>query len=213
MNTICISSTVWNAYSDKSRNLVVRFIDGTSDSAGSLNIDFPTIEREPDAELVVHEFLIQEIDFRSWVQKVLNEGGLINNDAIRRQAQTFSKNSIVIVNASGFDVDIINRAFAQLRLGIYSLINWPRAIVIVCDDTQSLQVGSMLSRAFYIRPLIQVKTLTSRQVKTMMREALLLRLFGWNAKSFSQYFRKYFAKAFARSDKKEVKKLGMVWEE
>lgn len=59
---------------------------------------------------------------------------------------------IVVLNASGFPLEVIVSALNNLRIGLYTRPDWPLAFLLVVDGASVYEFASILSECFYIQP-------------------------------------------------------------
>lgn len=176
MKTFCLASSAWIGSAPAAKALMARILDQAAQDASSIILDRQTVMREPAQGASPPS--VHEIDLREWVSETLREGGVLNIEAVRRQANNFDRDAIVVLRAVGFLPDMIVNVLSHLRVGLYSAPAWPGALAVVCDDTQIYQVGPALANAFYVRPAVVVGLALEHQVRGLARRANLLRRFG-----------------------------------
>ncbi len=214
MRTYCIVGTAWETRRDLCLNLVLRDLRVSPRETLSLNIDESTVAREIQLEKeALRDATLREIDFCAWVNEALTEERVVNIEAIRRDAYSVRVDHLVAINAIGFQSEIIEKALTQFRVGLYSQPDWPQAIVLACDNAQRFQVGPALANMFYIRPNVVTKAAIGRQVRSLLLDADLLRLFGQGIGSAPRILRGINNWIFARREKRRAKEYGWVWEE
>jgi hypothetical protein len=208
MKTIYVTSSAWLGDRPRCESLVERIIRTNPDEAESLILDAATVRREATSESEGLESRLIEVDFRTWVNETLTEGGVINIEVIRRATTKIAKNKVFTINAIGFDVNTINRALTQLRIGFYTLTDWPHGLVLIGDDTQLHQVSPVLANTFYIQPSIISKAVMASTVRQIRLDAFLLRVFG--RRISVDYLSKWIT---SRQQKKQQKEMGWYFEE
>lgn len=213
MKTLCLTSSAWLGYRKRCIDLLERVMRDFSGDADSIVIDLNTVLRENSCSNNESNFSFCEIDLRMWINETITEGGVVNIEAVRRAAIGMSPKETVLINATGFTPETIGRVLTQLRIGLYSLSEWPQGIAVVCDDAQLYQLSPALAHAFYLRPSIMTKTAVLRLVRRVRREALLLKILGKGIGSMPAIIRGFFRWFWTREDRKISKKLGWVWEE
>lgn len=212
MKTFCTTSGAWLSRPEQVCALMERSLAGDVEPATSVLIDYASVSREksscPTALLGV-----VEIDLRDWVTETLTEGGVINVDVVRRRAQTFSPDDVVVIAATGFLPEIISKTLNHLRLGLYSADTWPRAIAIACDEALIYQIMPALAHAFYLRPAIVIETTVNRYVQNLIWQGNTLRRFGAHFGAFASRIQRFINKSHASLERKIAKKHGWVWGE
>lgn len=214
MKTYCIAGTAWVVHRKACVSLVERDLLYSPFRSGSLNIDETTIVREVACNSLEDSgACVKEIDFSQWVNDGIVEGGVVNIDAVRRDAYSMQSEEIVVINSIGFISDIIEKTLVQLRIGLFSQPEWPKAIILVCDNAQRFQAGPALANAFYIRPSVMTKAAIGRQTRTLLLDAKLLRLFGQGIGSAPRFLRRLNYWIFTKREKARAREYGWVWEE
>jgi len=218
MKTIYIASSAWLGDQPRCESLVEKIVRTNPERVESLILDAATVRRETASQSEGGDSGLIEIDFRTWVNETLTEGGVINIEAIRRATAKMAEDKVFAINAIGFDVNTIHRALTQLRIGFYSLTDWPRGLVLIGDDMQLHQVSPVLANTFYIQPSIVSKTMTNSIVRQITIDGLYIRIFGrlahgtWVGKTLNFVFR-LSTWAIRRQHKKEIKDRGWYFEE
>lgn len=213
MKTIYIASSAWLGDQSRCEILVEKIIRTSPDKVESLILDAATVRREAASQSEGGESRLIEIDFRSWVNESLTEGGVINIEAIRRATTKMAEDKVFAINATGFDVNTIHRALSQLRIGFYTLTCWPRGLILIGDDSQLHQVSPMLANTFYIQPSIITKVVTNNIVRQIVLDGRFIRIFGRRVGvtlKLVNYLSNWIAR---RQQKKQQKDIGWFYEE
>lgn len=213
MKTIFLSSSAWISHQTRCEGLIKRISRTNPTTPESIVLDPATVMREKSENAQDESFQVIEIDFRTWVNETLTEGGVVNVEVIRRAAVQMKAGGIFAINAIGFNSSTIFRALEQLRMGFYTLAEWPVGLVLIGDDSQLNQLSPAFANTFYIQPSIIAKTSVTRMVRQITYEARFLRLFGRRIGFLMGLFAKVFNYLVARRARKEEKKLGWIWEE
>jgi hypothetical protein len=210
MKTIYIASSAWLGDQSRCERLAGKIVRTNPEKAESLILDAATVRREVASQSEGVDSRLIEIDFRTWVNETLTEGGVINIQAIRRSVTKMSEDKIFAINAIGFDANTIHRALTQLRIGFYTLTNWPHGLVLIGDDAQLHQVSPVLANTFYIQPSIVGKAVMASTVRQIRLDAFFLRVFGRRVFVFVNYLHKWIT---SRQQKKQQKEMGWYFEE
>ena len=213
MKTIFISSSAWISHRVSCESLINRIARTNPSTPESIVLDPATVLREKSENPQDENIQVVEIDFRTWVNETLTEGGVVNVEVIRRAAVQMKAGGVFAINAIGFDSSTIFRALGQLRMGFYTLAEWPVALVLIGDDSQLNQLSPAFANTFYIQPAIIATTSVTRMVRQITYEARFLRLFGRRIGFLMGLVAKVFNYLVARKTRKEEKKLGWIWEE
>lgn len=212
MKVIYIASSVWLGDRPRCEVIVEKIIQTNPDKAVSLILDAATVRRESASQSEWVKSRLIEIDFRTWVNETLTEGGVINIEAIRRATAKMAVDKVFAINATGFDVNTIRQALTQLRIGFYTLTEWPRGLVLIGDDSQLHQVSPMLANTFYIQPSIVTKVVSDRIVWQIVFDGLFIRLFGRHGVALKFVYYLY-DQIVRRHQKKQLKELGRHYDE
>jgi hypothetical protein len=213
MKTIYVASSAWLSDQSHCEALVKKIILANPDKAESLILDAATVRREAASQSGCEYPQIIEIDFRTWVSETLTEGGVINIEAIRRATTKMAEDKVFAINAIGFDANTVRRALTQLRIGFYTLTDWPPGLVLIGDDSQLHQVSPMLANTFYIQPSIVAKVEMRRIVWQIALDGLLLRNFGRRAGVVLKFINYLNGVINKFQQKKQQKEKGLFFEE
>ncbi len=212
MKTIYIPSSAWLGERSRCENLISKFLLAEMGQTDSLILDLAAIRREEAEASLGLDVPFVEIDFRDWVGETLTEEGVINIQAIRRTVAARFEN-VFVVNAIGFNSNIICRALAQLRIAFFALANWPRGLVLIGDDAQLHQVSPVLAHTFYIRPSFSTSVATKRIVRQVVNEAFIIRIFGRQVGTTLKIFHFLSSWIASSQDRRERKINGWFFEE
>lgn len=213
MKTIYIASSAWLGDQPRCESLVEKFVRTNTEKAESLILDAATVRREAASQSEGGDSGLIEIDFRTWVNETLTEGGVINIEAIRRATAKMAEDKVFAINAIGFDVNTIHRALSQLRIGFYTLTDWPRGLILIGDDSQLHQVSPMLANTFYIQPSIITKVVANNIVRQIVLDGRFIRIFGRRVGvtlKLVNYLSNWIVR---RQQKKQQKEMGWYFEE
>jgi len=175
MLNFVVSSQLWVSHQRETLEMIDDACDSHELDARTILLDGINLKRFNCEQLSrIH----QAIDLRSWVTEGVVEGGIVDSKEVRRFCSGASSLDIVVLNASGFPLEVIVSALNNLRIGLYTEADWPLAFLLVVDGASVYESASILSECFYIQPhRVRGKAL-DRLIKRMMWKAMILRFFG-----------------------------------
>lgn len=212
MITLCLASSAWLAHRGASLGLLNRFYAGHSNSGDSIQIDLPTILREgvqctePQPSSYLHE-----IHFNDWVKDGLTDNGVLNVERIRNAPIGFPLNGLVVLNAAGYNSQIVLEALSQARMSLYPLNEWPTLFVVIIDDPQLFQISPFLASTFYVQPQIRTHTIVQREIAILMVNAKVRRFLGRRPFLPIAFLMKFVVARFNKKHSKDLKIKNIGW--
>jgi len=184
MNLAVISGHGWGQYQNATYALLLRF--ATTKSTDAILLDFDTISREALRANVTenqnNEAITSELNgyvaFATWMKDARLAEDVIDTNAILSTAIMIPAESIVIIDARNYGLELILLALQKARLAWYDLDTWHPTFAVIADDVYLLKLLPVLADTFYSQPQILSDRETRLLVKAMMRRAFIYRWFG-----------------------------------